>query len=396
MLRSVRESRLPINIPFQRPVTTGNELAFVREAIQSGALQGNGPFTKRCQDWLERNLGCSRVFLTHSCTGALEMAALLAGIKEGDEVIMPSFTFVSTANAFVLRGAVPVFVDIRPDTLNLDESKVEAAITPRTKAIVPVHYAGLGCEMAELLDIARRHGLMLIEDAAQALGSTCRGRPLGQFGQLGALSFHESKSISSGEGGALLLNEPSLIERAEILWQKGTNRYNFLQGQVDKYSWVDVGSSFLPGELTAAYLWAQLQETARITEARRELWLGYHERLEPLENRGHLRRPGVPAGQEHNGHLYYVMVSAGKRAELIEGMRKRGIETPFHFVPLHDSPAGKRFGRAHGSLDITAAACSRIIRLPLWPGLTAKQQDQVVETLAAEIKVLSREARFAT
>jgi dTDP-4-amino-4,6-dideoxygalactose transaminase len=373
-----------VDIPFHRPFRTGEEISFLRDAVESGRLEGDGAYTRRCQDWLERTLG-GRALLTHSCTGALEMAALLAEIGEGDEVIMPSFTFVSTASAFVLRGAVPVFVDIRPDTLNLDETKIEAAITPRTKAIVPVHYAGLGCAMATILEIARRHRLLVIEDAAQGLGSFCEGRPLGRLGQMGALSFHGTKNVSSGEGGALLLNDPALVDRAEILWQKGTNRRSFLQGRVEKYTWVDVSSSFLPGELIAAYLAAQLPATEAITEARRALWSTYHELLAPLEDAGLLARPTVPAGQQHNGHVYYILVGARARARLLEAMRARGVELLFHYVPLHDSPAGRRVGRAHGSLAVTERASAQLVRLPLWPGLTESQQAYVVRGLAEEL-----------
>jgi dTDP-4-amino-4,6-dideoxygalactose transaminase len=295
-------------IPFNRPFLTGRELTYIAQAHANGHLAGNGPFSKRCAGWLEDRVGSQRALLTHSCTAALEMAAILSGVGPGDEVIMPSFTFVSTANAFVLRGAIPVFVDIRPDTLNLDETLLEAAITPRTRAIVPVHYAGVGCEMTVINDIAEHHGLLVIEDAAQGLLASHEGRPLGAIGHMAALSFHETKNIISGEGGALLLNDPRFIERAEIIWEKGTNRSQFFRGAVDKYTWVDLGSSYLPGEITAAFLWAQMEMADAITARRVAIWSRYHEAFAGLEAEGLVRRPVTPPGAVANGHCYFLLL----------------------------------------------------------------------------------------
>ena len=300
-------------IPFNKPYMTGKELYYIAEAKFGNMLAGDGPFTKRCHQWLEQRTGSAKALLTHSCTAALEMAALLLDIQPGDEIIMPSFTFVSTANAFVLRGGVPVFVDIREDTLNLDERLIEAAITPRTKAIVPVHYAGVACEMDTIMAIARRHGLKVVEDAAQGVMSSYKGRALGSIGDLGAYSFHETKNVISGEGGALLVNDPELALRAEIIREKGTDRSRFFRGEVDKYTWQEVGSSFLPGELIAAFLWAQLEEAERITNDRLASWARYHELLEPLEAKGILRRPVIPEGCQHNAHMYYVLLTPGIR-----------------------------------------------------------------------------------
>lgn len=377
----------PLRIPFNRPFTTGRELSYIGEAIEALHLSGNGMFTRRCQAWLEERTGCRKALLTQSCTAALELAALLAGIEPGDEVILPSYTFVSTANAFVLRGAVPVFVDVRPCTLNLDERRIEEAITPRTKAIVAVHYAGVACEMATLLDLARRHGLLVIEDAAQALLSTYRGRPLGSFGHLAALSFHETKNVTAGEGGALLINDERWLERAEILWEKGTNRSQFFRGQVDKYSWVDVGSSFLPSEINAAFLWAQLEEAEAITRERLRIWSRYHEGFAGLEARGTAVRPTVPAECAHNGHLYYLIVrDLPTRARLLERLKEQGIQALFHYVPLHDAPAGRRYGRAHGDLPCTRMAGDRLLRLPLWPGMDDAALDQVIGAVCRELE----------
>jgi dTDP-4-amino-4,6-dideoxygalactose transaminase len=295
-------------IPFNKPYLGGKELWNIAQAHAKGQMAGDGTFTKQCQAWLEQRTGCRKALLTHSCTAALEMAAILADIQPGDEVIMPSYTFVSTANAFVLRGAAPVFVDIRPDTLNLDERRIEAAITPRTRAIVPVHYGGVGCDMDAIMTIAERHGLLVIEDAAQGIMATHGGRPLGAIGHLGALSFHETKNIISGEGGALLINDPSLAGRAEIIREKGTNRSQFFRGQVDKYTWVDIGSSYLPGEIIAAFLWAQMEEADSITARRLAIWARYHAAFEPLERAGRLRRPVIPGACKHNAHLYYLLL----------------------------------------------------------------------------------------
>jgi len=361
---------------------TGRELAYIAQAHANHRLAGDGPFTARCSRWLEESTGTRKALLTHSCTSALDMAAILAGIEPGDEVILPSYTFVSTANAFVLRGGVPVFVDIRADTLNIDEARIEAAITPRTRAIVPVHYAGVGCEMEPILELARRHRLLVIEDAAQGLMSAQRGRALGAIGHLGALSFHETKNVISGEGGALLVNDAAFAERAEIVREKGTNRASFFRGEVDKYTWVDIGSSYLPGEIIAAFLWAQLEEAEAITERRRTLWNHYHQRLEPLERTGRLRRPVIPAGCRHNAHLYYILLpSLEARTRLIGRLRARDIHAVFHYVPLHSSPAGKRFGRAVGSMTNTDALADRLLRLPLWLGMDPGVADAVAREI---------------
>lgn len=358
---------------------TGKELNYIAEAHFNGRLAGDGPFTKRCHSWLEELTGCSKALLTHSCTGALEMAALLLDIQPGDEIIMPSYTFVSTANAFVLRGAIPVFVDIREDTLNLDERLIEAAITPRTRAITPVHYAGVACEMDTIMSIARRHGLKVVEDAAQGVMSSYKGRALGSIGDLGAYSFHETKNIISGEGGVLLVNNPYLVLRAEIIREKGTDRSLFFRGEVDKYTWQEVGSSFLPGELIAAFLSAQLEDADRITKERMAIWQRYHELLESLESKGILRRPIVPDGCKHNAHMYYVLLAPEiDRQKLLDEFKRNDIGSVFHYIPLHSSPGGLRYGRTHGSLELTTDLSERLIRLPLWLGITEDQQDRVV------------------
>lgn len=359
-----------MRIPFNKPYMTGREFECITEAHANAHLSGDGPFTKKCNSWLEERVGCAKALLTHSCTGALEMAAILADIRPGDEVIMPSYTFVSTANAFALRGAVPVFVDIRSDTLNMDETKIEAAITEKTKAIVPVHYAGVACEMDTITEIAKKHNLLVIEDAAQGIMCAYREKPLGGIGHLAALSFHETKNIISGEGGALLINDPSFAGRAEIIREKGTNRSSFFRGEVDKYSWVDIGSSYLPSELIAAFLWAQMREAENITRRRLDVWNEYHESLEEMEQAGRLRRPVIPAGCAHNAHMYYVLLpDPERRSAFISSMKEKGIEAIFHYVPLHDSPGGKKFGRAHGELSNTKDVSDRIVRLPLWVGL---------------------------
>lgn len=365
---------------------TGKELGYIAQAHSSAQLAGDGFFTKQCHAWLEQHIGCHKALLTHSCTAALEMAAILANIQPGDEVIMPSYTFVSTANAFVLRGGIPVFVDIRPDTLNIDETKIEAAITPRTKAIVPVHYAGVGCEMDVIMDIARQHGLLVIEDAAQGIISTYKGRALGSIGHLAALSFHETKNIISGEGGALLINDERFVERAEIIREKGTNRSKFFRGQVDKYTWMDIGSSYLPGEIIAAFLWAQMEEADSITQQRLAVWQRYHEALDPLEHAGMVRRPIIPGDCRHNAHMYYILLnSLEKRSMLIENLKEHGVNVVFHYVPLHSSPAGKRFGQVHGSMSVTQDMSDRLARLPLWIGLSGDQQEKIVDVLTKAI-----------
>lgn len=369
-------------VPFNWPHMTGKELYYIAEAHFNGSLAGDGPFTKRCHGWLEGRAGCSKALLTHSCTAALEMAALLLDIQPGDEIIMPSYTFVSTANAFVLRGGVPVFVDIREDTLNLDERLIESAITSRTRAIVPVHYAGVACEMDIILSIARRYHLKVVEDAAQGVMASYKGRALGSIGDVGAYSFHETKNVISGEGGALLVNDPDLALRAEIIREKGTDRSRFFRGEVDKYTWQEVGSSFLPGELVAAFLWAQLEEAERITTQRLVAWRRYHELLEPLERAGVLRRPIIPSECTHNAHMYYVLLAPEiDRQRVLDEFRKHNIGAVFHYVPLHSTPAGQRYGRSHGELPITNSVSERVVRLPLWIGLSEEKQSYVVNVL---------------
>ncbi len=356
-------------IPFNRPHLTGAELTYIQQAADRGQLAGNGAFTKRCQQWLRENLGSPSVLLTHSCTAALEIAALLLDIQPGDEVIMPSYTFVSTANAFVLRGARPVFVDIRPDTLCLDERLIEAAITPRTRAIVPVHYAGVACEMDTIMAIAARHQLAVVEDAAQGLLSEYKGRPLGTFGSLAAISFHETKNVIAGEGGALVVNDPIFAERAEVLWEKGTDRSRFFRGEVDKYTWVDIGSSYLPGELTAAFLWAQLERAREMTNARLVLWQEYAAACAPAEALGVTTAPPC-VDCVHNAHMFYVLLPKSvERGAVLDGLKRRGIHAVFHYVPLHSSPAGLRYGRPAGSMAVTDDVSARLIRLPLWVGM---------------------------
>jgi dTDP-4-amino-4,6-dideoxygalactose transaminase len=371
-------------IPFNQPYSTGKEIDYAAETQRNYHLSGDGPFTKRCHRWIEEQAGCAKALLTHSCTSALDMAALLLDIKSGDEVILPSYTFVSTANAFVLRGAVPVFVDIREDTLNLDERLIEEAITTRTRAIVPVHYAGVACEMDAIAAIARRHDLRIVEDAAQGIMAGYKNRALGAIGDLGTFSFHETKNISSGEGGSLLVRDAELAQRAEIIREKGTDRGRFFRGEVDKYTWQDIGSSFLPNEMTAAFLWAQLEQAQRITSERLAIWRRYHDLLEPLEQRGLLRRPIVPADCQHNGHMYYILLAPEiDRQQVLGGLKQNGIGAVFHYVPLHSSPAGTRYGRAHGDLALTTSLSQRLVRLPMWFGLSETQQQRVCDVLAA-------------
>ena len=381
-----------MRIPFNRPYMGGKELWYIAQANANLHMAGDGPFTSRCHRWLEERTGCAKALLTHSCTAALEMAAILADIGPGDEVIMPSFTFVSTANAFVLRGAMPVFVDIRPDTLNLDETKIEAAITDRTRAIVPVHYAGVACNMDAIMALARKHDLLVIEDAAQGVMATYKGKALGTLGHLGTLSFHETKNIISGEGGALLINDARFIERAEIIREKGTNRSQFFRGQVDKYTWVDIGSSFLPGELVAAFLAAQMEEADAITARRLDIWNAYHERLAGVASRTAIRRPIVPEDCGHNAHMYYLLLpNLEARTEFITSLKKRGATALFHYVPLHSSPAGLRLARAHGDLQVTTDVSERLVRLPLWMGL----ESELPELIAAITEVLSVDLKLA-
>lgn len=370
---------MSISIPFNKPYMTGKELWYIAQAHSAGHLSGDGQFTRRCSEWLEQRTGSSKALLTHSCTAALEMAALLANLGPGDEVIMPSYTFVSTANAFVLRGAVPVFVDIRPDTLNIDENLIEAAITPRTKAIVPVHYAGVACEMDTIMAIAERHSLIVIEDAAQGVMSSYKGRALGSIGHMGCLSFHETKNIISGEGGALLLNRPDLVQRAEVIREKGTNRSQFFRGQVDKYTWCDLGSSFLPSDLLSAFLWAQMEAADEITHQRIALWHRYHNAFEFVENSDLIRRPVLPENCQHNAHMYYLLLpDLEKRTRFIHEMKVMGIGAVFHYVPLHSAPAGLSYGRTHGAMAYTNELSDRLVRLPLWIGLD-KDIDYVID-----------------
>ena len=371
-------------IPFNKPYLTGRELEYIAQAHAAGHLSGDGPFTKRCHAWLEQRAGANKALLTHSCTAALEMAAMLLDLRPGDEVIMPSFTFVSTANAFVLRGAVPVFVDIRQDTLNLDETLIEAAITPRTRAICVVHYAGVGCEMDAIMAIAQRHGLTVIEDDAQGILSTYRERPLGSIGDLAALSFHETKNVISGEGGALLVNDKALVERAEIIREKGTNRSKFFRGQVDKYTWVEMGSSYLPSEVLAAFLAAQLEHADDITQRRLAIWDAYHAAFAESESQGRLRRPVIPAHCRHNAHMYYLLLpNLAARTDFIGRMKQAGIGAVFHYIPLHSSPAGKKFGRAAARLPVTDDVSDRLVRLPLWVGLEDRQHEVINDALHA-------------
>lgn len=374
-------------IPFNKPYVTDQELAYLQQAIASNHLEGNGYFTQKCQTWLEKKIGCHKALLTHSCTAALEMSAILADIQPGDEVIVPSYTFVSTANAFVLRGAIPVFVDIHPETLTIDENQLEAAITSRSRAIVPVHYSGVGCEMRSILTIAQNKDLLVIEDAAQGILATYRQKPLGSIGHLATLSFHNTKNVVSGEGGALLINDPIWIERAEIIWEKGTNRSQFFQGQVDKYTWVDIGSSYLPSELIAAFLYAQLEKVTVITNERLKKWYKYHQAFADLEKKGLVRRPIIPEYCQHNGHIYYLILPGLKcRDRLIETLKDKGIKAVFHYVPLHSSPAGQKFGRSSGTLKVTDDLSSRLLRLPLYATLKDTELVRIIEIVLSFFK----------
>jgi dTDP-4-amino-4,6-dideoxygalactose transaminase len=367
-------------VPFNVPPVAGKEFEYISEVIKRREFSGNGAFTARCHSWLKARLGVVDALLTHSCTAALEMAAILSDLEPGDEVIMPSFTFASTANAVVLRRAVPVFVDIRPDTLNIDEGLVEAAITPQTKAICVVHYAGVCAEMDEIRGIAERHRLVVIEDAAQALLSTYRGAPAGRLGDLACFSFHETKNVTAGEGGALTVNDPRLSERAFIIWEKGTNRHAFKLGLVDKYSWIDYGSSFLPSEFMAAVLLAQLEQVERFTAERRTVWDRYHEGFAGLEAAGLVRRPSVPPHCVHNGHLYYLLLRDQiARDRLMRNLAADDIATVFHYVPLHSAPAGLRYARSHGDLSVTDAASAGLVRLPLHAGMAVSAADRVID-----------------
>lgn len=369
-------------IQFNKPFITGKESGYIADVHSGLKLSGDGQFTKRCHAWLEAQTGSNKVLLTHSCTAALEMAALLFDIEPGDEVIMPSYTFVSTATAFVRQGGAPVFVDIREDTLNINERLISEAITSRTKAIVPVHYAGVGCDMDSIMSTAEKHGLKVIEDAAQGVFASYKGRPLGSIGDLGAYSFHETKNIVSGEGGALLVNNPEMSLRAEIIREKGTDRSRFLRNEIDKYTWQDIGSSYLPGDMIAAFLWAQLEAAETITQQRLAIWDYYHERLQSLEAAGILRRPVVPDDCQHNAHMYYVILTPEiNRQEILNKLSHNHIKAVSHYEPLHSSPAGLRFGKTSGDLPLTDTLSAGIIRLPLWIGLTNDQQDFVIDQL---------------
>ena len=370
-------------IPYNKPFIAGRELYYIAQAVTKDAhLSGDGQFTKKCHQWFEQQLGCKKALLTHSGTAALEMTAILCDIKPGDEIIMPSFTFVSTANSFVIRGGTPVFIDIRPDTLNMDENLIEQAITPKTRAIVPVHYAGVTCEMDAILEIAKARGLVVIEDAAQALLSTYKGKYLGTIGDFGCLSFHETKNIISGEGGALLINREEFIERAEIVREKGTNRSKFFRGEIDKYTWVDVGSSYLPTELVGAFLFAQLELAEKIISRRCEIFQNYYDSLEDLEQKGFIRRPYVGEACTCNGHIFYVITrSLEERTEMIHFLRERNIHAVFHYIPLHSSPAGMKYGRIGGDLKNTEHISNRILRLPMYYEMTDQDIDRVTTAL---------------
>ena len=371
-------------IDFNVPPCTGREIRYMAEAVASRKICGDGEFTRRCSAWLENRFQARRVLLTTSGTTALDMAALLSCLEPGDEVILPSYTFSSTATAFVLAGARLVFVDIRPDTMNIDERKIEDAVTDRTRVIVPVHYAGVACEMDTILAIAERHGLKVAEDAAQGVMSTYHGRALGTIGDFGCFSFHETKNYSMGEGGALLLRDDTYIERAEILREKGTNRARFFRGQVDKYTWVDLGDSFLPSELNAAYLWAQLEEAEEMLARRMAAWNRYDAALRPLAEEGLMEVPVIPEGCEHNAHMYYLKCrDLAQRTDFISFMKGRGVQCVFHYIPLHSAPAGLRFGRFHGEDEYTTRESERLVRLPLFDAITPAQQEEVINGVKA-------------
>ncbi len=373
------ESEIISMINFNVPPFTGREMDYIRQAVENQKICGDGEFTKKCNEWIEKKTGTAKCLLTTSCTHATELTALLADIKEGDEVIMPSYTFVSTADAFVLRGAKVVFVDIRPDTMNIDEKLIEDAITERTKAIVPVHYAGVACEMDTIMDIAKRHNLLVIEDAAQGIMASYKGKALGAIGDMGCFSFHETKNFSMGEGGALLLKDEKYIEDAEIFREKGTDRSKYYRGQVDKYRWMNYGSSYLPSDMNAAYLWAQLEMADEITNARLARWNQYNELLQPLKERGILELPVVPEGCIHNGHMYYAKAKdLQERTALINFLKENGILSVFHYVPLHTAPAGMKFGYFHGEDKYTTRESERLFRLPMFYTLKEEEVDYIV------------------
>lgn len=374
--------KAPKTIPFNKPFIAGKELYNIAQAVLMGHLAGDGHYTKLCHSWLEEKLFCKKALLTHSCTAALEMSAILFDIKPGDEIIVPSFTFVSTANAFVLRGGIPVFIDIRPDTLNIDENRIEEAVTDKTKAIAPVHYAGVPCAMDEIMCLAEKHHLFVVEDAAQALLSTYKGRYLGTIGHLGTLSFHETKNIISGEGGALLINDKHFVKRAEIIREKGTDRAQFFRGEIDKYTWIDIGSSYLPSELVSAFLYAQMEQAEHIINKRRSLFNQYYVSLKPLEGKGIIRLPYVDSDCAGNGHIFYIITgSLEERARLIDYLKKNGIYAVFHYVPLHSSPAGMMFGRSSGSLETTDYISNSLLRLPLYYEMTVDDVKEVVRLI---------------
>ena len=369
-------------INFNVPPFTGKEIEYIKQAVENQKICGDGPFTKKCSEWIEEQTGTSKCLLTTSCTHATELAALLAEIQEGDEVIMPAYTFVSTADAFVLRGAKAVFVDIRPDTMNIDENKIEAAITKRTRAIVPVHYAGVACEMETIMAIAEKYNLMVIEDAAQCILASYQGKALGTFGDFGCYSFHETKNVSMGEGGALLIRDKKYIQEAEIIREKGTNRSQYYRGQVDKYRWMNYGSSYLPSDMNAAYLWAQLELAKEITKARLERWVQYHTQLQPLQERGILELPVIPEGCIHNGHMYYAKAKdMEERTRLLAFLKENGILSVFHYVPLHSAPAGLKFGEFRGEDIYTTKESERLFRLPLFFTLKESEVDYIVSKI---------------
>lgn len=372
------------SIPYNKPFLTGKELDFIKDAHARGQVAGDGHYTKACENLLEQKVGAAKALLVHSCTAALEMSAMLLDLSPGDEVIMPSYTFVSTANAFALRGVIPVFADIKPETFNLDETTISSLITEKTKAIVPVHYAGVSCEMDSIMEIAGEHNLVVVEDVAQGLGASYCGSNLGTIGNLGTLSFHETKNIISGEGGALLINDLELIHKAEIIREKGTNRSSFFRGEVDKYTWIELGSSYLPGEIIAAFLFAQLSQMNRIYHQRLKLWNCYHTLLQPLEEEGLLKRPVIPEGCEHNGHIYYIVLpSEDYRDAIMDHLNQNGIQGIFHYVPLHSSPAGMKFGEVREQLPVTEEYSKRLLRLPLWVEL----EESVISKIVNQIQL---------
>ncbi|MCR5441661.1 MAG: dTDP-4-amino-4,6-dideoxygalactose transaminase [Lachnospiraceae bacterium] len=369
-----------MKINFNVPPYVYTAIGYIEECVKAQKICGDGAYTKKCNEWFEKRTGTAKCLLATSCTHATELAAILCDIQPGDEVILPSYTFVSTANAFVLRGAVPVFVDIRPDTMNIDERKIEDAITPRTRAIVPVHYAGVGCEMDTIMDIAKRHNLYVVEDAAQGVMATYKGRALGSIGDFGAYSFHETKNYSMGEGGALLIKDPGAAERAEIIREKGTDRAKYFRGQVDKYTWVDLGSSYLPSDMNAAYLWSQLEVADRINDDRRASWDHYYSRLTPLKDAGRIDLPYVPEECVHNAHMFYIKCKdIEERSRLIDHMKANDILTVFHYIPLHSAPEGKKIGRFHGADEYTTKESERLLRLPMFYGLKPDEVDLICD-----------------